>query len=62
MVVFEQYSGMLLLNLAGASWGGDILPARGYSSGLMQVISGGKIAAVFILRRFIWPATEWCSA
>ncbi|OLQ13615.1 Ankyrin repeat, PH and SEC7 domain containing protein secG [Symbiodinium microadriaticum] len=35
MVVFEQYSGMLLVNL---------------------VISGGKIAAVFSLREFIWPA------
>ncbi|CAE7905350.1 ANK1 [Symbiodinium microadriaticum] len=33
MVVFEQYSGMLLVNL---------------------VISGGKIAAVFSLREFIW--------
>ncbi|CAE7358112.1 Gabpb1 [Symbiodinium sp. CCMP2592] len=33
MVVFEQYSGMLLVNL---------------------VVSGGKIAAVFILRVFIW--------
>ena len=33
LVVFQQCSGMLLVNL---------------------VISGGKIAAVFVLREFIW--------